>query len=238
MVKVLATDIDGTITIDRTTTMVDTDVIKYMRALEKKGVYVVLVSANALPIVVGLKKYFGLKGPCIGESGSLVFMDGKIYSLTNRSAANAAKDIEKLFSECIYPSWQNAFRLHDYAFHVRKECINNADKVINELREYIRKHYPDIKVGYSGYAIHLTPVDVSKEKALSFIAEKLGYSLEDFVAIGDSVMDKDMVEAVGFGVAVANADEELKKVAKYVTRGASSKGFIELAQMILEGRLG
>lgn len=238
MVRVLATDIDGTITVDRTTTMVDLEAVRYMRILEEHGVRVVLVSSNALPVVVGLKRYFGLKGPCVGESGALVFIDDRVYSLTEKSAVDAAKSVKEVFKDCLYPSWQNTFRLHDYAFHVKKECMAATSRLLAEVKRFIEENHPGVKVGYSGYAVHLTPVDVSKEKALRFIAEKLGFSLSDFVAIGDSVMDKDMVAIVGFGVAVANADEELKKVAKYVTREASSKGFIELARMILEGKLG
>lgn len=236
MVKIVATDIDGTITVDRSTTKVDLDAVKYMSLLEEKGVLVVLVSSNALPLVVGLKKYFGLKGPCIGESGSLVYFDGKVYSLTRITCSEAARELVEKFSSCIEHSWQNKFRIHDYALKVKKNCIKLIDEVMIKINDLLRNKYP-CKASYSGYAIHITPIDVSKAKALRFITEKLGVDMDEVVAIGDSVMDIDMVKEAGLGVAVANADEELKSVADFVTSQNSSKGFIEVAKMILEGRI-
>ncbi len=238
VVKLVATDIDGTLTIDRSTTLLDMDAIMYMRLLEENSVHVALVSSNALPVVIGLKKYLKLSGPAIAESGALIYFGGNEYiHLTNISARDAAVFLGEKYSECIYPSWQNDFRLHDYAFRVKKECLPRVDELLENIRRDLAEKYPDVRVGYSGYAIHLTPRDVSKAKALEYVSEKMNIPLENILAIGDSVMDADMILKAGIGVAVANADEMLKKVAKIITTNPSGKGFVEIAEKILRGEL-
>ena len=238
MIRAVATDIDGTITVDRRSTVIDTRVIEAMRRLEGHGVYVILVSANALPVVVGLKRYFGLRSPCIGESGTLVYTGGSdIIHLTMYSCREAARYVEENYSDCLYPSWQNHFRLHDYAFRVRDECRSRVWEIVDRLRRDIAGRYGFVKVNFSGYAIHLTPIDASKSLALRKVVGMLGLSMDEVAAIGDSVMDMDMIVEAGLGVAVANADEELRRAADYVTSRPSGEGFIELAEKIIRGEL-
>ncbi len=51
----------------------------------------------------------------------------------------------------------------------------------------------------------------SKGKALSFIAERYGVKTQDVLAVGDSLNDLEMLKTAGLGIAVANAEETLKK---------------------------
>ncbi len=57
----------------------------------------------------------------------------------------------------------------------------------------------------------------SKGTALEFLAEKYGIPIEKTIAIGDNLNDLSMIERAGLGVAVANADGDLKKRADYVS---------------------
>ncbi len=232
----VASDIDGTLTVSRETTRIDPGVVEVLQLLERNGVSVVLVSSNTLPVVIGLKRYFDLSGPAIGESGALVYYGGnRIEHLTNYSTREAADYLEKEYSWCLHPSWQNQYRFHDYAFRVRDECKERIREVLDEIKRVFREKHPYVRVGYSGYAVHLTPMDVSKAGALRHVSERLGIPLEEFAAVGDSEMDADMVRTVGLGVAVGNADEELKRVADYVTEKPSGHGFVEFAMKLLRG---
>lgn len=51
---------------------------------------------------------------------------------------------------------------------------------------------------------------VSKGNAVKLIAENIGYTLNDVMAFGDSMNDKEMLENVGHGLLMGNASEELK----------------------------
>lgn len=72
--------------------------------------------------------------------------------------------------------------------------------------------------------LEFTHPEATKGHALRFLAQHLGYAMEQTIAIGDSWNDHDMVEAAGLGVAMGNAVEALKKVADYVTLTNNEEG--------------
>jgi HAD-superfamily hydrolase, subfamily IIB len=63
----------------------------------------------------------------------------------------------------------------------------------------------------------LVPKGFSKATGINVICEKLSIRRENTIAFGDSSNDISMFEAVGFGVAMGNAPESLKKLAGYIT---------------------
>lgn len=68
---------------------------------------------------------------------------------------------------------------------------------------------------------------VSKGEALRRLAEHLEIPIDATVAVGDSLNDREMLEAAGLGVAVANAREELKAVADVVLNRTAAEGAME-----------
>lgn len=77
---------------------------------------------------------------------------------------------------------------------------------------------------------------VSKGTALRVLAEKLGIPIEETIAAGDSTNDREMIEAAGLGIAVANAREELKAVADVVLERTAEEGSIaEVAERYFPG---
>ncbi|MBU4223226.1 MAG: HAD hydrolase family protein, partial [Euryarchaeota archaeon] len=64
------------------------------------------------------------------------------------------------------------------------------------------------------------------------LAELMGISARDFVAIGDSPNDIEMLQESGLGVAVGNAHPELKKVADMITIGEHGAGVAEAIEYI------
>lgn len=66
--------------------------------------------------------------------------------------------------------------------------------------------------------------EATKGHALRFLAEHIGCSMEQTIAIGDSWNDHEMIEAAGLGVAMGNAVEPLKRIADYVTLSNNEDG--------------
>ena len=54
--------------------------------------------------------------------------------------------------------------------------------------------------------------------------ELFGIDQSDAIAFGDGENDIDMLEFVGFGIAMGNAKESLKNVADFVTKKSSEDG--------------
>lgn len=63
-----------------------------------------------------------------------------------------------------------------------------------------------------------------KLSALKKLLEQLGIGAEETAFIGDDLMDLQAIRYVGFGAAVANAVDEIKQCADYVTTRPGGKG--------------
>lgn len=66
--------------------------------------------------------------------------------------------------------------------------------------------------------LEFTPTGATKGKAMAYLCNYLGIDMKDTIAIGDSYNDINMIEAAGVGVAMQNADDEVKAHADYVTK--------------------
>ncbi len=91
--------------------------------------------------------------------------------------------------------------------------IHEADN-IPELRETAEKMFPElsIKRSFPMFLEFLNP-EASKGNALEFVAKHYGIKREETIAVGDTEIDISMLKFAGLGVAVENADPDLKKAA-------------------------
>ena len=77
----------------------------------------------------------------------------------------------------------------------------------------------------------------NKLAALEQILEELGLKPEQTCYLGDDLPDLPAVRAVGLGVAVADACDELRRAAHYVTTVAGGSGAVrETVEMILKAQ--
>jgi len=76
-----------------------------------------------------------------------------------------------------------------------------------------------------------------KSSVLDKILVKYGRSAEEACFVGDDLVDLCMMKRVGMPVAVANACEEIKRAAVYVTARSGGRGAVrEVAELILKAR--
>lgn len=75
--------------------------------------------------------------------------------------------------------------------------------------------------------LELLPAGVSKGRALAWLAGRLDIPLRDVMTIGDHHNDLELLRQAGLGVAVANAEEEVKREAGRVTRLPCGEGVAE-----------
>ena len=73
--------------------------------------------------------------------------------------------------------------------------------------------------------LEIASKQISKLSALSILLDKkYEIDLGEVIAFGDNYNDLELLEGVGFGVAVGNAKEEVKKVADKITLGNKEDG--------------
>ena len=66
-------------------------------------------------------------------------------------------------------------------------------------------------------ALEITSTRAGKRQAVEFLAGRLGCSLADVMALGDSGNDLALLQAAGWGVAMGNASDAVKQAADAVT---------------------
>jgi Cof subfamily protein (haloacid dehalogenase superfamily) len=76
--------------------------------------------------------------------------------------------------------------------------------------------------------------DVSKGSGLGFVAELLGFTAAETVAGGDGENDRELLDWAGFGVAVANAHEDILSRADLVVPSVHEQGVALLLEAYLD----
>lgn len=75
----------------------------------------------------------------------------------------------------------------------------------------------------------------SKGSAVKFLCELLNIDKEEIIAFGDNYNDISMLEYVGMGVAMGNAEEDVKKIASYITESNTESGVAKaIDDLVLE----
>ncbi len=215
--KAIAVDIDGTLT-DRRRALN----LKAVEALRKVRIPVVLSTGNISCFARTAAILIGVSDIVICENGGVVRFsyDGEDIVLGDKNKCIKALEKLKEYFE---------IELLDFEYRKSEVCLRRTFD-IDTAREILKGF--GVKIIDSGFAYHIVDENVSKGKALKFIAKRLGIDVKDFAAIGDSENDIEMLEVAGFGIAVANADDRLKEVADLVTPSENGDGVVEALEFL------
>ena len=101
--------------------------------------------------------------------------------------------------------------------------------ITGEDRELVRRRADKLKLD----ELHMGISD--KLAVVKEICKRRDISLDEVAYIGDDINDVEVIQAVGFGCSVCNGREEVKTVAKYVTKTPGGSGAVrEVADLILK----
>jgi Cof subfamily protein (haloacid dehalogenase superfamily) len=84
------------------------------------------------------------------------------------------------------------------------------------------------------YFLEFAHPDVDKGTGLAFVAERLGFRPEETVACGDGENDLELLAWAGFGVAVANAHDDVLALADLVVPPVQEEGVAALLETYLD----
>ncbi|MEN6342795.1 MAG: phosphoglycolate phosphatase [Methanospirillum sp.] len=218
--KALVTDIDGTIT--NRARRISLPAIAAIRRLVDGGVPVVLASGNTLCFMDGIAKMVGTDGTVICENGGVWrrgFFGEPVVAGDRRVTLAAFEALQDHYAG-------DGIALDPFSHGLRYADVAFARTVpADEVRTVLRDH--PVRVLDTGFAIHLQQAGISKATALVALARALEMTPADFVAIGDSENDVDMIETAGAGAAVGNAVPEAKAAADFVATASFGDGFVE-----------
>ncbi len=103
--------------------------------------------------------------------------------------------------------------------------------ITGRATEAVRKRAEEVRIA------HIVMGTFTKWQPLLELCQKLNISPDAVAYIGDDVPDIPPMKKVGFAVAVANAVDEVKRVAHYITERRGGEGAVrEVVELILKAQ--
>ena len=253
MIKLIATDIDGTILAPASD--FTEGVVTCISRLQDMGVKVVLVTGRMNKAALLIRDELGLRTPVVSYQGGLINDGGEVLYERYLSEAQAKNIIDWAKQEKIHINLYNDDTLYseiddeEVQRYSRAQHIDYVVKSFDEIRldkvnkilaidyydaERIDRYEKELPKIFSDlYIIKSTPnflefsnPEGSKYCAVRFLQNYWGIKENETLTIGDQNNDIALLQAGGIKVAMGNATEELQQVADYITDTVYNDGFV------------
>ncbi len=103
------------------------------------------------------------------------------------------------------------------------------------LGEELNKRYGETLSAYRSepFFLEVVPKGIDKAESLKRLLDLTSSEREEMIAVGDGYNDLSMIRFAGLGVAMANAQAEVKSVADYITLSNEEDGVAALAEKFI-----
>ena len=247
--KVIFFDVDGTL-VNSKTMKVEPSTIEILKELNQREDIDLYISSGrtyaGLFEIENILKYFTgfnlANGSQIIVNNDTIYLDPIDSTIINKLLDELdEKNVSYVLLEndYCYKRYTNEelAKVFDNVVRIDHKRINNhqglkLDKIIEAwildehplINELIKK-YPDLTFyKWGNYGCDLVKKDASKGKGIKKIIELLGYDYYKTYAIGDADNDVPMLESVYYPIAMGQGNDNVKKVAKYITKPVDEDG--------------
>lgn len=243
-IRLVATDMDGTLTVDGHFTPA---LLQSFASLRAKGIEVLIVTGRSAGWVSGLVNYFPIVG-AIAENGGLYIPKDAIPKGTLEPMilpdipriTHHRNRLQTLFTRLqtrypnLKPSVDNPYRVTDWTFDI--DGLTEADIA------WMQATCAGQTMGftYSTVQCHLKIIRQDKASGLAKVLAKQFPHLtpEQVVTVGDSPNDESLFDSAQFphSVGVANVSDylpSLQHTPTYLTHSAEGNGFAELVAQLI-----
>ena len=111
-----------------------------------------------------------------------------------------------------------------------------------ELHEELQRELPGLlythvlrSPRYIGHMCEIAPFGVTKWSGIQHVAADWGILRAEMCAVGDDVNDIPMIEAAGIGIAMGNAQPEVKAAANFIAPTHDEDGLAAVVDFLLDG---
>lgn len=262
MIKLIATDIDGTL-LKYDFTCPD-GLMECLQKLESEGVKVVPVTGRMHRAAIKIYNLLKLNNPLVSyQGGQINSADGKIiYQKTLErccidKAVKWAREnkihLQLYYNDTLYAEQDNDFVKRysreqnvpyeivnfdelnpQYASKLLAIDFNNSQRVSGWVNE-LKEQFPDCFIVKSTpYYCEISHVNANKCDAVKFLQGYYGLKDDEVMTIGDQNNDIALLQAGGIRVAMGNATPELKKFATYITDTVENGGWIKAVEKFVK----
>ena len=236
-IRLIATDIDGTLTQNGKFT---SDLFQALFALKQAKIPVILITGRSAGWVQALKNYLPVTG-AIAENGGLYYpleSDQPQFLISLNSLSQHRQNLATAFQilQVQYPHLQastdNPFRFTDWTFDIQNISLSEIQQ-LTELCAELGWGFT-----YSTVQGHIKPKNQDKATGLLKVIQQYWSDLtpEQILTIGDSPNDQTLFNSELFpqSIGVANLLEyrdQLTHKPRYITAGLEVEGFFQIAKV-------
>lgn len=147
----------------------------------------------------------------------------------NKFFENDAKELKITFLETEH-------FLKDVNFPINKIMLAAEPSKMGMVEKEMSERFGDRLNVFRSDAcfVELLPRFVDKGVAVDKLVRHLGISKEQIICVGDSFNDLPMIRIAGLGVAMGNAQEEVKRSADYVTGSNDEDGIVTVIEKFMK----
>ena len=223
--KVLAVDIDGTITLNGWGA-IHLEALKKLRQLKDDGHKIILVTGRSSIEGYLLSIFGGLTHLAVGENGGCITY-GDI--MQHKIIGNKAECVQAL---AFLQNRVNADIKEKPVFPRMTEVVLERTFDIIKAQKILDDEGLNVGLFDSGYAFHINSKGIDKGTGFLEALKMLECDVSNAIAIGDSETDISLFNTVPNNIAVNNSIGDLKKIARIVTTKESGEGVLEGLDMI------
>ncbi|WP_028546750.1 Cof-type HAD-IIB family hydrolase [Paenibacillus taiwanensis] len=247
-IKMVFFDLDGTI-VDNESEQVPTSTIQSIKALQQKGIQVVIATGRSYLFTKSVGKLLGIHN-FINCSGSYI----RLGHVEVYKDPISQMDADHILQIC------NTNGDHLSCFGVEESYSNGlAKEMALPILKNINCHevpsmFPNNKVEYMGMCLFLNNGNIhdyfkisndlqfyhwgenfpnayniekkgnNKAKAIQKVLDYFNVSSDEAIAFGDGINDIEMLQTVRIGIAMGNAGDQLKEKADFITKTVDNDG--------------
>lgn len=160
----------------------------------------------------------------------LTYTDDSIISETDSKYIDVEVDLSKM-KHLKVKSFKDFVN-----FPATKCMILDEPKRLKEIEILLKKEYGDkYTIAISKpFFLEITKPNIDKGIALEKLAKFLNIDIAQTIALGDSYNDIPMLEKAGLPVCVSNANDDIKKICKYITTSNNDGGMANLIHKFIK----
>ncbi|MEY8744236.1 MULTISPECIES: Cof-type HAD-IIB family hydrolase [Paenibacillus] len=178
----------------------------------------------------------GIYAPINSHNAMLAEMDRILGASPSEDVARLIRAVKKHYDKKDYHRVNSHQEIPAEAHIYNIMAFSMNPDQLREGRQYFAARSDVAMVVSSEHNFEMQHPDVSKGNALSKLAAHLNIAMEDTVSIGDNFNDVSMLQMAGLGIAMGNAEPEIKALAKAITLTNVEHGVAHAIYSVLEGK--
>lgn len=258
MIKLIATDIDGTLVKDSSPNIYP-EMIEVIKKLTKRGIVFTVASGRSYASIRAMFHEVKDDIAYISENGALVVLGGNVLSVTKMNDYYVKQILEDFrsykpeyeyvistpegslletenenFIALIRDEYHNKYKVVKDALEQNTDIIKLSLYKEGSIRALgdevlIPKWSSNVKVCMAGDEwLDFMDISVDKGNALSLLQRHLNISREETMSFGDNSNDIGLMQQAQESYAVENAIDEVKQNAKHICPSYTEKGVYQI----------